>query len=90
MQDKVRTILSTIWYEINITIIHCRFSSIFPSDRELRNMVKLAPMSRGGALDKALTMAKDHFKKEARPNAHKIMVVIMDKKVKAFYLGYLW
>jgi ATP-dependent protease HslVU (ClpYQ) peptidase subunit len=41
----------------------------------------MVPRSRGGALDKAMELAKDLYEKEARPEALKVLVVIMDKKV---------
>jgi len=58
-----------------------RFTTTYPTDRDLRIALGLVPRSPGGALDKALQMAKDLYEKEGRPDAEKIMVVIMDKKV---------
>lgn len=63
------------------SILCNRFSKTYPTDRDLRIALGGIPWSKGGALDKALQMTNDLYEKEARPNAKKILVVIMDKKV---------
>lgn len=54
---------------------------MFASNKELRNLLERVPRLRGGALDKAMEAAKDLYEREARPEALKVLVVIMDKKV---------
>ena len=52
-----------------------------PTEEELKNLVETVPRTTGGpALDKALEEANTLFETRARPNAKKVLVVIVDNK----------